>query len=86
MFALAESYPDLEANQGFQSLQQSLESLETEIQSARRYYNAVVRDFTTTIQSVPDAFVAGMFGFKERDYCELTDPAERRVPKVQFQE
>ena len=86
VFALAEAYPDLKANQGFQSLQQSLESLETEIQNARRYYNAVVRDFNTKIQSVPDAFVAGMFGFKERDYFELTDPAESQVPKVQFQE
>ncbi|OGF24646.1 MAG: hypothetical protein A2V63_03320 [Candidatus Eisenbacteria bacterium RBG_19FT_COMBO_70_11] len=84
LFALAEAYPDLKANQNFQELQRSLEALETEIQSARRYYNAVVRDFNTKIQSVPDVLVARMFGFKERDYFELTDPAEGQVPKVQF--
>ena len=84
LFALAEAYPDLKANQNFQELQRSLEALETEIQSARRYYNAVVRDFNTKIQSVPDVLVARMFGFKERDYFELTDPGEGQVPKVQF--
>lgn len=84
LFALAEAYPDLKANQNFQELQRSLEGLETEIQNARRYYNAVVRDFNTKIQSVPDVFVARMFGFKERDYFELSDPSEGQVPKVQF--
>jgi LemA protein len=86
LFALAEAYPDLKANQSFRDLQRSLETLETEVQSARRYYNAVVRDFNTKIQSVPDVFVARMFGFKERDFFELTDPAEGQVPKVQFQQ
>ncbi|MEO5618458.1 MAG: LemA family protein [Candidatus Eisenbacteria bacterium] len=84
LFALAEAYPDLKANQNFQELQRSLESLETEIQNARRYYNAVVRDFNTKIQSVPDVLVARPLGFKERDYFELTDQAEGQVPKVQF--
>lgn len=84
LFALAEAYPDLKANQSYQELQRSLETLETEIQAARRYYNAVVRDFNTKIQSVPDVLVARMMGFKERDYFELTDPAEGQVPKVQF--
>ena len=84
LFALAEAYPDLKANQNFQDLQRSLESLETEIQNARRYYNAVVRDFNTKIQSVPDVFVARLLGFKERDFFELTDPAEGQAPKVQF--
>lgn len=84
LFALAEAYPDLKASQNFQELQRSLETLETEIQGARRYYNAVVRDFNTRIQSVPDVLVARLFGFRERDYFELTDPAEGQVPKVQF--
>jgi len=84
LFALAEAYPDLKANQNFQELQTALTSLETEIQNARRYYNAVVRDFNTKIQSVPDLFVANLMGFKERDYFELSDPAEAQVPKVQF--
>jgi len=84
LFALAEAYPDLKANQNFQELQTALTSLETEIQNARRYYNAVVRDFNTKIQSVPDVFLARLMGFQERDYFELSDPAEGQVPKVQF--
>jgi LemA protein len=84
LFAVAEAYPDLKANQNFQELQTALTALETEIQNARRYYNAVVRDFNTKIQSVPDVFVARMAGFKERDYFELADAAEGQVPKVQF--
>jgi LemA protein len=84
LFALAEAYPDLKANQNFQELQGSIERLETEIQAARRYYNAVVRDLNTKIQSVPDVFVARMFGFREREYFELADPSEAAVPKVQF--
>ncbi len=84
LFALAEAYPDLKANQGFQELQGAIERLETEIQAARRYYNAVVRDLNTKVQSVPDLLVARMFGFGERDYFELADPSEAVVPKVQF--
>ena len=84
LFALAEAYPDLKASQNFRDLQGSLEAIETEIQTARRYYNAVVRDFNTKIQSVPDMFVAGMFNFVARDLFELADPAEGQVPKVQF--
>ncbi|UCE04219.1 MAG: LemA family protein [Candidatus Latescibacterota bacterium] len=84
LFALAEAYPDLKANEGFRDLQASLEKLEADIQNARRYYNAVVRDFNTRIQSVPDTFIARTFGFKERDFFELEDAAERAVPKVDF--
>jgi len=84
LFALAEAYPDLKANQNFQDLQRSLETIETEIQNARRYYNAVVRDFNTKIQSVPDVFVARLFGFTERDFFELSDPAEAEPPQVKF--
>jgi LemA protein len=84
LFALAESYPDLKANQNFQELQRSLSTIETEIQNARRYYNAVVRDFNTRIQSVPGVFVAGLLGFRERDFFELSDPAEAQPPQVKF--
>lgn len=82
IFALAEAYPDLKASQNFQDLQRSLESLEDAIQNARRYYNAVVRDFNTKIQSVPDMLIARPFGFTEREFFELSDPAEAQVPKV----
>jgi LemA protein len=61
-----------------------LADLETEIQNARRYYNAVVRDFNTRIQSVPDVFIARAFGFTEREYFELVDPSEAAVPEVKF--
>jgi LemA protein len=84
IFALAEAYPDLKANQNFQDLQRSLESLEEAIQNARRYYNAVVRDFNTKIQSVPDMFVARPFGFAEREYFQLDDPAEAQAPRTRF--
>jgi LemA protein len=84
LFALAESYPDLKASQNFQELQQSLERLETEIQNARRYYNAVVRDLNTRIQSVPSVFVARLFGFQEREFFELSEPGEAQVPTVRF--
>jgi LemA protein len=84
LFALAEAYPDLKANQSFQALQGSLETLETEIQQARRYYNAVVRDYNTKIQSVPSVFVARPLGFTEREFFELSDAAEAQAPKVRF--
>ena len=84
IFALAEAYPDLKANQNFQELQRSLEALEDALQNARRYYNAVVRDFNTKIQSVPDMLIARPFGFTEREFFELSDPAEAQVPKVRF--
>ena len=84
IFALAEAYPDLKANQNFQDLQRSLESLEDALQNARRYYNAVVRDFNTSIQTVPTVFVAQMFGFTRREFFELDDAAEAQPPAVRF--
>lgn len=84
LFALAEAYPDLKASEGFQNLHKSLEQLENDIQNARRYYNAVVRDLNIRVQSVPDTFVARMFNFQEREFFELEDRAEAAVPKVDF--
>ena len=84
VFALAEAYPDLKAGESFLALQRSLSEIEDHIQNARRYYNAVVRDFNTKIQSVPDMLVARPFGFTEREFFELSDPAESQVPKVKF--
>jgi len=84
LFALSEAYPDLKANTQFQELQQSLNQLEDAIQNARRYYNAVVRDYNTRIQSVPDVFVARIGGFQEREFFELTDEQQRAVPQVDF--
>ncbi len=84
LFALAESYPDLKASANFQALQASLGEIEDAVQSARRYFNAVVRDFNTTIEIFPSNLVAGLFQFREHAYFELERPGERQVPKVSF--
>jgi LemA protein len=84
LFALAESYPELKANQSFSELQGSLGQIEETIQSSRRYYNAVVRDFNTTIDSFPSNQIALFFRFARRQYFELDRPEERQVPRVAF--
>jgi len=68
LFALAEAYPELKANQNFLDLQDELSNIEEQIQLARRYYNAVVRDLNTKIESVPSNIVANMFHFEKREY------------------
>jgi LemA protein len=84
VFALAEAYPQLRAVESFTQLQQTLNSLEDNIQNARRYYNAVVRDFNTKIAQFPTNILAGMFNFKAREFFEISAPAEREAPKVSF--
>ena len=83
LFALAESYPDLQAAEGFRDLQGTLSDIEGHIQQARRYYNAVVRDFNTKIGQVPSNIIARAGGFKEQEFFEAGE-AEREVPKVEF--
>src|SRR5690242_5984870 len=63
LFAVAENYPQLRASEQFTALQSSLNSIEENVQNARRYYNAVARDFNTRIQSFPINIIAGIFGF-----------------------
>jgi LemA protein len=84
LFALAEAYPQLRAVESFTSLQNSLNEIEEHVQNARRYYNAVVRDFNTRIAQFPSNLVAGMFGFAAREFFELKDAAQREAPKVSF--
>jgi LemA protein len=84
VFALAEAYPQLRAVESFNQLQQTLSQIEDTIQNARRYYNAVVRDLNTKIAQFPSNMVAGMFGFRPREFFELAAPAEGEVPKVSF--
>jgi LemA protein len=84
VFALAEAYPDLKANESFQSLQKSLAEIEETIQGARRYFNAVVRDLNTAIESVPSNVVASFFRFAKRPYFELDRPEDRQLPRVSF--
>jgi LemA protein len=83
LFALAEAYPQLRAAENFAQLQSTLAQIEEAVQSARRYYNAVVRDLNTRIQQFPSNLVAGMFGFKTRDFFEIPD-TEKAVPQVKF--
>ena len=84
LFALSENYPQLRAVESFNSLQGSLSQLEDSIQNARRYYNAVVRDLNTKIQTFPSSIIAGMFNFKQREFFETGSAAEREAPKVSF--
>ena len=83
LFAVAENYPNLKANENFLSLQQELSALETEIQLARRYYNGAARNYNTAILSFPANVVANMFRFSAVSYFEI-GAQERETPKVQF--
>ena len=84
VFALAEAYPQLRAVESFTQLQNTLNEIEDTVQNARRYYNAVVRDFNTMIEQFPSSIVAGMGNFKEREFFQISTPAEREAPKVSF--
>jgi LemA protein len=83
LFAVAENYPELKASANFSQLQSTLNQIEDAIQNARRYYNAVVRDLNTKIQSFPTNMLAGMFGFKERQFFETAE-ADREPVAVKF--
>mgnify|MGYP005843213311 CR=1 FL=1 len=83
LFAVAENYPDLKANQNFLELQRELTDTENKIQAARRFYNGNVRDFNTKTQVFPNNLIAGMLGFKDRDFFEMEE-AEREPVKVSF--
>lgn len=84
LFAVMENHPDLKANENVMHLQESLATLENEIQMARRYYNATVRDLNILVQSFPSSIVARRYGFTEGEFFELDNVAEREVPQVQF--
>jgi LemA protein len=84
LFAVAEAYPELRANQNFLDLQNELSSLEDQIQMARRYYNGAVRDLNTMIESFPSNLVANRFGFRQAEYYEVDSAADRAVPEVKF--
>ncbi len=84
LFAVAEAYPELRANQNFLDLQARLADLEDAIQNARRYYNAVVRDLNTACEVFPSNLVADAFGFRRRSYFELDREAERSAPEVRL--
>lgn len=84
LFALAENYPDLKASQNFIELQDSLTKIEDQIQLARRYYNGTVRDLNITVESFPSNLIANAFKFKTAVFFEIDNPADKEVPKVDF--
>jgi LemA protein len=83
LIAVAEAYPDLKANQNFLALQQELSSTEDRIASSRRYYNALVRELNTKVESVPSNIVANLFSIRRAEYFE-TPAVEAQVPSVSF--
>lgn len=84
LFALSEAYPDLQAAGGFRDLQGQLTGIENQIGQARRYYNAVVRDYNTKTKTAPTNVIANSFGFRAREYFELDDEVQREAPTVDF--
>ena len=85
LFAIAENYPNLKANENFLELQRELSDTENKIQAARRFYNGVVRDYNTMVMTFPTNLIAKVFGFTTRDFFELEEDAKEREPvKVDF--
>ncbi len=84
LFAVAENYPELKANTNFLELQSELSDTENKIESARRFYNANVRDLNTKIESFPTNILASMFVFAKRDFFELDEAAAKEPVKVEF--
>lgn len=84
LLALAEAYPDLKASQNFAELQQSLQTIEDEIQMSRRYYNGAARDLNVKVESFPSTILARAFSFAKAPFFEIDNPADRAVPAVKF--
>jgi LemA protein len=84
LFAVAESYPDLKANQNMLALQEELASTENKIAFARQFYNDQVMAFNTRIEQFPWSLLADMYGFKPMEFFEIEEPAHREAPKVAF--
>lgn len=83
LFAVAESYPDLKANQNFLELQRELSDTENKIQASRRFYNTNVMELNTKVDSFPAGIIASMFHFTKRDFFQI-DEAEKEVVEVKF--
>lgn len=84
LYAVAESYPDLKANENFANLQKELSSIESELQLARRYYNGTVRNYNISVQSFPASIIANMTGFAKASYFEVENDIERKAPSVKL--
>src|SRR4051812_30633548 len=86
LFAVSENYPNLKANENFKELQTELSDTENKIQAARRFYNSVVQDLNTSLQTFPGNVIGNSFGFKTSDFFQLSeaDAAAKEPVKVQF--
>jgi LemA protein len=84
LFALAESYPDLKANQNTLQFQEELGATENKVAFARQAFNDSVMTYNTACESVPSNFIAGSFGFKQAEFLEIEEPEKRAAPKVSF--
>jgi LemA protein len=84
LFAVAENYPELKANQNFLALQEELTDTENKISAARRFYNGLIRDFNIAIQVFPTNLMARPLGFTKRGMFEIEEAAEREPVKVKF--
>lgn len=81
LFAVAEAYPDLKADQNFQQLQQELVDTEDKIVGSRRYYNGAVKDFNMKVQVFPTNLIAGMLGFKSREFFDVDESEKEAIQK-----
>lgn len=84
LFAVAENYPQLRANENFLELQRDWRDTEDKIQAARRFYNGTVRDYNTKQEVFPANIIASLFGFQKAEFFEIREEAERATPKVEF--
>ena len=84
LYAVAEEYPELKANENFLSLQNELSDVESDIEKSRRYYNGTTRDYNIVIDSFPSIIIAGITNFKKAEYFEIDIEAERQNPQVKF--
>jgi LemA protein len=84
LFALAEAYPDLKANQNMMQLSEELTTTENKVAFARQAYNDSVMDYNTLRESFPNNYVAGWFAFRAAELLEIEDESKREVPKVSF--
>ncbi len=83
LFAVAENYPELKANENFMDLQEELSQIEDDILQARKYYNAIVRKFNTRVDTFPEAIVAKIFKFEKREYYRISEEEKQNV-KIKF--
>ena len=84
LFAVAEAYPELKANENFLSLQSDLADIENKLAAARRYFNSATKEYNIAVQTFPSVLIAKTCGFPTYEYFELDDPEEKKAPKVEF--